>query len=97
MIQPLSDRVVVRLDEPETVSAGGLYLPHPETPLTGQVLAVGPGAKCTDCGYGRSMTLRVGDAVVLAPNTPVCEVTIDGQAVIVLRETDVLACIGEQA
>ena len=93
-VKPLADRVVVKaLEEAETMR-GGLYIPDTakEKPQQGEVVAVGPG-KLSDEGKRIEMELKVGDKVLYGKYSGT-EVTIDGEAVLILRETDVLAVVG---
>ena len=93
MIRPLADRVAIKLDTPETESEGGLVLPNPIERLTGLVVAVGPGAKCPHCGLGRPMTVQVDDVVLLAPNTPVHEVNMNGLTLLLVTESQLLGVV----
>ena len=69
-IRPLYDRVVVRRNEEEETSAGGIVLPGSakEKPNQGEIVAVGDG-KVLDNGEQRALAVKVGDKVVLA-STP---------------------------
>lgn len=96
MIRPTADRIVVVMDDPATESAGGLLLAAPVAQLTGTVTAVGPGTRCPHCGKGKPLAVQPGDTVVLGPNTPVHEVTVDGVAYTLLKEGDVLAVIPQE-
>ena len=64
-IRPLQDRVVVKRQDEETTSAGGIVLPGSATekPQQGEVVAVGPGKKSED-GKNTPVDLKVGDHVV---------------------------------
>ncbi|MEY1662565.1 co-chaperone GroES [Isoalcanivorax beigongshangi] len=92
-IRPLHDRIVVRRAEEETKSAGGIVLPGSaaEKPARGEVIAVGKG-KITDSGDVRPMDVKAGDQVIFgqyAGNT----VKIDGEELLVMSESEVLAVI----
>ena len=92
-IAPLADRVVVKaLEESETMR-GGLYIPDTakEKPQQGEIVAVGPGR--FDEGKRVPMDLKVGDKVLYGKYSGT-EVTIDGENLLILRESDVLAVIG---
>ena len=93
-IKPLDDRVVVVRTEPESTSAGGIILPEnaKEKPQEGKVVAVGPG-KLLDSGERGAIDLGEGD-VVLFGKYGGTEITVDGQEVVILRESDILAKIG---
>ncbi len=90
-VAPLADRVVVKpLEESETMR-GGLYIPDTakEKPQQGEVVAVGPG-RTTDQGALIAPTLKAGDKVLYGKYSGT-EVTIEGESVLILRESDVLA------
>ena len=91
-IQPLEDRVVIMpSDEAETMR-GGLYIPDTakEKPTQGEVIAVGPGR--FEKGARVAMDLKVGDKVIYGKysGTPF---TLDGDEVIIIKASDVLAKI----
>jgi chaperonin GroES len=90
-LQPLGDRLVVKPLEGEEKTRGGIILPDTakEKPQEGKVLAVGPG-RLTDEGKRVAMEVKVGD-VVLYVKYGGTEVKIDGEELMVLRESDVLA------
>ena len=92
-IQPLEDRVVIMpADEAESMR-GGLYIPDTakEKPTQGEVIAVGPGR--VEKGTRVAMDLKVGDTVIYGKysGTPF---TLDGEEVIIIKASDVLAKIG---
>ncbi|MEX1185661.1 MAG: co-chaperone GroES [Gemmatimonadaceae bacterium] len=91
-VSPLADRVVVRpLEETETMR-GGLFIPDTakEKPQQGEILAVGPGR--FEEGKRVPMEVKAGDRVLYGKYSG-SEVTIDGETVLILRESDVLAVI----
>jgi chaperonin GroES len=91
-VAPLADRVVLRaLDDAEQMR-GGLYIPDTakEKPQQGEILAVGPGRFEKDKRV--PMDVKVGDRVLYGKYSGT-EVTIDGEQLLILRETDVLAVI----
>jgi chaperonin GroES len=90
-LQPLGDRVVVKPIEREEVTKGGIVLPDTakEKPQEGKVLASGPGRLSED-GKRIAMDVKVGD-VVLYVKYGGTEVKIDGEELIILRESDILA------
>ena len=92
-ISPLADRVVVKASEEAEQMRGGLYIPDTakEKPQQGEIVAVGPGRY--EEGKRVPMDLKVGDKVLYGKYSGT-EVTIDGEAVLILRETDVLAVVG---
>jgi chaperonin GroES len=90
-IKPLDDRIVVIRTEPEQTTSGGIFLPEnaKEKPQQGKVLAVGPG-KLLDNGERAKPDLAVGDLVLFGKYSG-AELTVDGQDVVILKESDVLA------
>ena len=91
-VSPLADRVVVKPLEEAEQMRGGLYIPDTakEKPQQGQILAVGPGR--TEDGKRIAPDVKVGDKVLYGKYSGT-EVTIDGEQVLILRESDVLAVI----
>ncbi len=92
-VAPLADRVVVRALEETGQIRGGLYIPDTakEKPQQGEILAVGPGRY--EKGTRVPTDVEVGDRVLYGKYTG-SEVTIDGESLLILRESDVLAVIG---
>ncbi len=90
-LEPLADRLVVKTIQKEEVTRGGLVLPDTakEKPQEGEVLAVGPG-RVADDGTRIPMDLKVGDIVIFAKYGGT-EIKVDGEEVMILRESDVLA------
>jgi chaperonin GroES len=89
-IKPLEDRVVIQPKEAEEKTASGIYLPEgaKEKPLVGTVVAVGPG-KLTDTGERGEMQVKTGDEVIYGKYSGT-EVEIDGEKVMILRESELL-------
>jgi chaperonin GroES len=92
-VNPLADRVVIKALEETEQMRGGLYIPDTakEKPQQGEVIAVGPG-KYED-GKLVPMGVKKGDRVLYGKYSGT-EVTIDGEQMLILRESDVLAVIG---
>jgi chaperonin GroES len=90
-LQPLADRVLVKPIEKEEKTKSGIYLPDTakEKPQEGEVLAVGPG-KMSDDGKRVPPDLKVGDRVIYAKYGGT-EIKLDGEDLIILRESDILA------
>ena len=90
-LKPLADRVVVKPLEREKVSKGGVVLPDTvkEKPQEGKVIAVGEG-KLTDEGKRMPMDVKVGDIVIYAKYGGT-EIKINGEELMILRESDILA------
>mgnify|MGYP002777287621 CR=1 FL=1 len=93
-VKPLADRVVVRALEETEQMRGGLYIPDTakEKPQQGEVIAVGPG-KFDDKGQRVPMDVQVGNKVLYGKYSGT-EVTIEGETLLILRESDVLAIVG---
>jgi len=92
IVSPLADRVVVRSLEGHEQTRGGLFIPDTakEKPQEGEILAVGAGR--FDDGKRVPMEVKVGDKVLYGKYSGT-EVTIDGEALLILRESDVLAVL----
>jgi chaperonin GroES len=92
-VSPLADRVVVKPLEEAEQMRGGLYIPDTakEKPQQGEILAVGPGRY--EDGKRIPPDVKVGDKVLYGKYSGT-EVTLDGDQVLILRESDVLAVIG---
>jgi chaperonin GroES len=90
-IQPLGDRVLVKPIEAEEVTKGGIVLPASaqEKPLEGKVLAAGPG-KRNDKGEAVAMDVKVGDTILYSKYGGT-EIKIDGEELIILTESNILA------
>jgi chaperonin GroES len=91
-VNPLADRVVVRAMEDAETMRGGLYIPDTakEKPQQGEIVAVGPGR--FEDGKRVPMDVKVGDKVLYGKYSGT-EVTVDGEQLLILRESDVLAII----
>jgi len=92
-VQPLADRIIIRPLEAEQKTAGGIIIPDnaKEKPQKGEVVAVGPG-KVADNGQKVEMMLKKGDKVLYGKYSGT-EVTIDGEDLLIMRESDVLATL----
>ncbi|MBB6520926.1 co-chaperone GroES [Pseudoteredinibacter isoporae] len=89
-IRPLHDRVVVRRQEEEATSAGGIVLPGSaqEKPAQGVVVAVGTG-RVTDSGEVRPMSVKEGDIVVFGKYSGSNTVQVDGEELLILSESEI--------
>lgn len=94
-LNPLHDRVIVRCLDADTQSSGGIIIPDnvAEKPTKGLVLAVGEGRRTTD-GVIIPMTLKVNDTVLFAKHSGQ-PVKIEGEELLVLKEEEIFAVIGE--
>ena len=92
-IKPLEDRVVLKPQEAEEVTAGGIVLPDAarEKPMTGKIVAVGPG-KLLDNGKYAKLSVKKGD-VVLYGKYGGSDVEIDGTEYKILREGEILGVV----
>ena len=87
-VKPLADRVLVRPVAAEEKTVGGIIIPDTakEKPLQGEVLAVGNGTK------DEQMVLKVGDRVLYGKYAGT-ELELDGEKLLIMRQSDVLAVI----
>ena len=92
-LKPLGDRLVVKPIEQDDVTVGGIMLPDTakEKPQKGEILAAGPGAR-NDAGERVEMDVKVGDTVLYAKYAGT-EIKLEGDKVLVLRESDILAIV----
>jgi len=93
-IQPLGDRVLIKPIAEDITTKSGIVLPETvekEKAEKGEVLAVGPG-RILDNGQVASVTVKVGDKVMFKKYSP-DEIKIDGQELLVISESDILAII----
>ena len=92
-VKPLADRVVVRALEETEQMRGGLYIPDTakEKPQQGEIVAVGPG-KYDENGKRVPMDVKAGDKVLYGKYSGT-EVTVGGEQLLILRESDVLAVL----
>ncbi|MFO1254941.1 MAG: co-chaperone GroES [Sphingomonadaceae bacterium] len=92
--RPLHDRVLVRRVEAEEKTAGGIIIPDSakEKPAEGEVVAVGGGAKAED-GKVTPLDVKPGDRVLFGKWSGT-EVKIDGEDLLIMKESDILGIIG---
>ena len=92
-IRPLEDRVVIQQIEAEEKTAGGIVLPDTakEKPKQGKVLSLGEG-KLLESGKRAHFQVKEGDRVLFTSYAG-NEVTVDGEEIKILRESDILAKI----
>jgi chaperonin GroES len=91
--RPLHDRVVVKRIDAEEKTAGGIIIPDSakEKPSQGEIVAVGPGGR-DEAGKLIPIDLKVGD-IVLFGKWSGTEVKIDGQDLLIMKESDVLGVL----
>ena len=92
-IRPLHDRILVRRLDSEQKSAGGIIIPDTaqEKPMEGEVLAVGDGAR-DDSGKLHAIDLKKGDRVLFGKWSGT-EVKLDGEELVIMKESDVMGVI----
>tara|TARA_R110002012_G_scaffold16401_1_gene63358 strand:- start:405 stop:692 length:288 start_codon:yes stop_codon:yes gene_type:complete len=90
---PLHDRVLVRRVESEEKTKGGLIIPESakEKPAEGIIVSVGAGAKDDD-GDRIAMDVKAGDKVLFGKWSGT-EVTIDGEEMLIMKESDIMGII----
>ena len=95
--RPLHDRVVVRRIEEDERSKGGIIIPDTakEKPQQGEVVAVGPGAR-DERGVVQPLDVKAGDRVLFGKWSG-SEVVIDGEELLVMKESDILGVIEGKA
>jgi chaperonin GroES len=94
---PLHDRVLVRRIEGEEKTKGGLIIPDnaKEKPAEGEVIACGPGAR-KESGELIEMAVRAGDRILFGKWSGT-EVTVDGEDLMIMKESDILGIIAIEA
>ena len=93
-IRPLHDRVIIKREEVETKSAGGIVLTGSaaEKSTRGKVLAVGKGRVLND-GTIHPLDVKVGDTVIFSDGYGVKAEKFDGEEVLIVHESDILAIV----
>ncbi|MCP1559054.1 UNVERIFIED_ORG: chaperonin GroES [Methylobacterium sp. SuP10 SLI 274] len=91
--QPLHDRVLLRRIESDERTKGGIIIPDTakEKPQEGEVVAVGPGAR-DDQGRVTALDVKTGDRVLFGKWSGT-EIRVDGQDLLILKESDILGVI----
>ena len=91
--RPLHDRVVVRRIEENTKTAGGIIIPDTakEKPSQGEIIAVGPGAR-DERGQVVALSVKAGDRVLFGKWSGT-EVKIDGEDLLIMKESDILGVL----
>ena len=95
--RPLHDRVLVRRVESEERTKGGILIPDTakEKPMEGEVVAAGPGARGDD-GKLQPMDVKAGDRVLFGKWSGT-EVKLDGEELIIMKESDIMGIIEHDA
>ncbi len=94
-IRPLHDRVLVKRLDQEQKTKGGIIIPDSakEKPMEGEVIAVGNGIHSED-GKVRPLDVKKGDKILFG-KWGGTEVKIDGEEYLIMKESDILAIIGQ--
>ncbi|MFM5907508.1 MAG: co-chaperone GroES [Novosphingobium sp.] len=92
--RPLHDRVLVRRVEAEEKTAGGIIIPDnaKEKPAEGEVVSVGSGARAEN-GTVTPLDVKAGDRVLFGKWSGT-EVKVDGEDLLIMKESDILCIIG---
>ncbi|RVG62580.1 co-chaperone GroES [Sinorhizobium meliloti] len=95
--RPLHDRILVRRVESEEKTKGGIIIPDTakEKPQEGEVLAVGPGVR-SEQGQIQPLDVKVGDRILFGKWSGT-EIKIDGEDLLIMKESDVMGIIEAQA
>ena len=93
-IRPLHDRVIVKRQEIESKSAGGIVLTGSaaEKSTRGEIVAVGNG-RVLDNGEVKALDVKVGDIVIFNDGYGVKTEKLDGEEVLIMSESDILAVV----
>ena len=95
-LTPLHDRVLVKRVEQDTKSAGGIIIPDTvqEKPMEGKVIAVGSGTR-DEGGKVTPLDVKAGDRILFGKWSGT-EVTIEGDELIIMKESDILGIISKK-
>ena len=95
--RPLHDRVVVKRIDAEEKSKGGIIIPDTakEKPQEGEIVAIGPGGR-DEAGKLIPIDLQVGNRVLFGKWSGT-EVKIDGQELLIMKESDIMGVLDETA
>jgi chaperonin GroES len=93
VVTPLADRVVVKPLEEQEIKKGGIIIPDTakEKPMQGEIIEVGPG-RMTDEGKRLPLEVKKGDRVLYGKYSGT-EVSIEGEELLIMRESDIFAII----
>jgi chaperonin GroES len=92
-LKPLHDRIIVRAAKAEETTKGGIIIPDTakEKPMQGEIIAVGQGKQSED-GKVTALQVKIGDKVLYGKYAGT-EVTVEGEELLIMRESDVFAII----
>ena len=93
-IRPLHDRIIVERLGEDTKTAGGIIIPDTakEKPMEAEVIACGPGAYNEDGDARMALDVKAGDRVLISKWAGT-EITVDGQELLVVKESDIMGII----
>ena len=96
-LRPLQDRILIRRVEPEAKTSGGILIPDTaqEKPMEGEVVAVGPGAR-DENGRLYPLDVKSGDRVLFGKWSGT-EVKLDGENLMIMKESDIMGIIDSGA
>ena len=92
-LRPLQDRVLIRRVDPETKTAGGIFIPDTaqEKPMEGEVISVGPGTR-DDAGRLHPLDVNAGDRVLFGKWSGT-EVKLEGEDLMIMKEADLMGLV----
>ena len=95
--RPLHDRVVVKRLDAEEKTLGGIIIPDTakEKPMQGEIIAAGPGAR-NEQGQIQALDVKAGDKILFGKWSGT-EVKIDGQELLIMKESDIMGIIDQAA
>ncbi len=95
--RPLHDRVVVKRLDAEEKTTGGIIIPDTakEKPMQGEIVAAGPGAR-NEQGQIQALDVKAGDKILFGKWSGT-EVKIDGQELLIMKESDIMGIIDQAA
>ena len=93
-VRPLGDKILVKRDEAATKTDSGIFLPESakDKPKRGKVIAVGDGIPNKDYGQRIPFSVKKGDSVIFSSYSGT-EVKIDGEDLLIMKESDILGII----
>ena len=91
--RPLHDRVVIRREEQEAKTRGGIIIPDTaqEKPMEGEVVAAGPGAR-NEQGQIVALEVKAGDRILFGKWSGT-EVKLDGEELLIMKESDIMGVL----
>ena len=92
--RPLHDRVMIRRIDAQGKTTGGIIIPDTaqEKPMEGEIVAVGPGAR-NEKGTVVPLDVKAGDRILFGKWSGT-EVKLDGQELLIMKESDILGIVG---